>query len=53
MARMGPFQAGIAEAHGGDYAYILSWTIAVVAAALILVTTLGPEARAAELRVTT
>jgi len=52
MAAMGPFQAGIAEAHGGDYAYILSWTIAVVAAALIFVTALGPEARAVELRVT-
>jgi MFS transporter, SHS family, lactate transporter len=51
MARMAPFQAGIAEAHGGDYAYILTWTIAVVAAVLIVVTTLGPEARAAELRV--
>ena len=50
-AKMGPFQAGIAESHGGDYASILSWTIAVVAVALILVTALGPEARAAELRV--
>ena len=52
MAAMGPFQAGIAEARGGDYAYILSWTIAVVAAALIFVTALGPEARAVELKVT-
>jgi MFS transporter, SHS family, lactate transporter len=52
MAAMGPFQAGIAEAHGGDYAYILSWTIAVVAAALIFVAALGPEARAVELKVT-
>jgi MFS transporter, SHS family, lactate transporter len=51
MAAMGPFQAGIAEARGGDFAYILSWTIAVVAAALILVTLVGPEARAVELRV--
>jgi SHS family lactate transporter-like MFS transporter len=48
---MGPFQARIAEAHGGDYAYILSWTLAVVAVVLIVVTTLGPEARAAELKV--
>jgi MFS transporter, SHS family, lactate transporter len=52
MAKMGPFQAGIAEARGGDYAYILSWTMAVVAGALILVTALGREARAAELKVT-
>jgi SHS family lactate transporter-like MFS transporter len=51
MAPMGPFQAGIAQARGDDYAYILSWTIAVVAAALILVTLVGPEARAAELKV--
>jgi SHS family lactate transporter-like MFS transporter len=51
MARMGPFQARIAEAHGGDYAYILSWTLAVVAVALIVVTALGPEARAADLKV--
>jgi MFS transporter, SHS family, lactate transporter len=51
MAWMGPFQAGIAESRGGDYASVLSWTIAVVAVALILVTALGPEARAAELRV--
>ncbi len=52
-SRMSPFQAGIAEAHGGDYAYILSWTMAVVAVALIVVTTLGREARAVELRVAT
>jgi len=52
MAAMAPFQAGIAEARGGDYAYVLSWTIAIVAAALIFVTALGPEARAVELRVT-
>jgi SHS family lactate transporter-like MFS transporter len=50
MAKMGPFQAGIAAAHGGDYASILSWTIAVVALALICVTALGPEARAAEFK---
>ncbi|HXZ59952.1 MAG TPA: MFS transporter [Steroidobacteraceae bacterium] len=51
MARMAPFQAGIAEAHGGDYAFILSWTIAAVAIALTLATVFGPEARAAELKV--
>jgi SHS family lactate transporter-like MFS transporter len=51
MARMAPFQAGIAEAHGGDYAFILSWTIAAVALALSLATLFGPEARAAELKV--
>jgi len=51
MAGMAPFQAGVAEAHGGDYAYILSWTLAVVAVALLIVTSLGPEARAVELKV--
>jgi len=51
MSKMGPFQAGIAERHGGNYAYILAWTLAVVAVALIIVTALGPEARAAELKV--
>jgi SHS family lactate transporter-like MFS transporter len=51
MAYMGPFQAGVAKAHGGNYAYVMSWTIAVVGAALILVTALGPEARSVELRV--
>jgi MFS transporter, SHS family, lactate transporter len=51
VARLGPFQAGIAEAHGGDYAYIMSWTIAVIALALIIATALGREARSAELAV--
>jgi SHS family lactate transporter-like MFS transporter len=51
MARLGPFQSGLAEAHGGNYAYVLSITLAIVAAALILITALGPEARAADLKV--
>jgi len=51
MSRMGPLQAGIAATHGGDYAHVLSWTTAVVAVALILVTGLGPEAHAVQLRV--
>ena len=51
MAKMAPIQAGFAESHGGDYAYILAWTLAVVAAALIIVTVLGPERRSVELRV--
>jgi MFS transporter, SHS family, lactate transporter len=53
MSKMAPFQSGIAESHGNDYAYILAWTMAVVAIALIVVTVLGPEARAAELKVST
>ena len=48
---MAPIQAGFAESHGGDYAHILAWTLAVVAVALIIVTVLGPERRSAELRV--
>jgi MFS transporter, SHS family, lactate transporter len=53
MAKMAPVQAGLAEARGGDYAYILACTIAVGAAALIIVTILGPERRSVELRVAT
>ncbi|MGP8032780.1 MAG: MFS transporter [Steroidobacteraceae bacterium] len=51
MSKMAPFQSGIAEAHGNDYADILAVTLAVVAVALILVTSVGREARAAELKV--
>jgi SHS family lactate transporter-like MFS transporter len=51
MAKMAPIQSGLAESHGGNYGYILSWTMAVAAAALIVVTLLGPERRSAELRV--
>jgi hypothetical protein len=47
MSWIGPFQAGIAEARGNDYAFILSATIAVVALALIVVTFVGREAPAA------
>jgi MFS transporter, SHS family, lactate transporter len=51
MSKLGPIQSGVAEAHGNDYAYVLSLTIAVVAVALILVTAWGPEARSVELKV--
>ena len=43
MSRMGPFQAGIAEAHGNDYALALSWTVGLVAIALAAVVMLGRE----------
>jgi SHS family lactate transporter-like MFS transporter len=49
MARMGPFQAGLAEAHGNDYASSLSWTIAIVGVMLATVATLGPEAKSSNL----
>jgi MFS transporter, SHS family, lactate transporter len=52
MSWMAPFQTGIAEARGNNYAYILAWTLAVVAIVLVGVTLLGREARAAELKVT-
>jgi MFS transporter, SHS family, lactate transporter len=50
-SRMAPLQTGYAEAHSNDYAIVLAVTMAVVALALILVTWLGREARAAELKV--
>jgi len=53
MAKMAPVQAGLAESHGGDYADIHAWTLAVVAVVLVLVTVLGPERRSVELRVAT
>jgi SHS family lactate transporter-like MFS transporter len=48
MSKMGPFQAGIAEAHNDDYASILAWTIGVVAVALVVVTALGKEKKAVD-----
>ncbi len=51
MSKMGPLQAGLAEARGGDYASVLWGTIAVVVVALVALTALGPEARAAQLKV--
>ncbi|HET9331691.1 MAG TPA: MFS transporter [Steroidobacteraceae bacterium] len=53
MAKMAPIQSGLAESHGGNYASVLAWTMAVVAAVLITVTLLGKEKRSAELRVVT
>jgi SHS family lactate transporter-like MFS transporter len=49
MSRMGPLQAGVAEAHGNDYAYALAWTIGIVGVALALVVSLGREAKDVEL----
>jgi len=48
MARMGPFQAAVAEARGNDYATVLAWTIACVSLALALVVSLGPQAASAD-----
>lgn len=49
MAKMAPVQAGIAEAHGGNYALVLSVTLVVVAVALVIITALGREARGVSL----
>jgi SHS family lactate transporter-like MFS transporter len=51
MARMAPFQAGLAEAHGNDYARVLSWTVGGAAAILAVVTLWGKERRHAALDV--
>ncbi|TAM10186.1 MAG: MFS transporter [Nevskiaceae bacterium] len=51
MAKMAPFQAGIAQARGNDYALVLSVTLAVVAVMLVIVTALGRERRAAPLTI--
>jgi SHS family lactate transporter-like MFS transporter len=51
MSRMAPWQAGIAEARGNDYASVLSWTIGLAATTLAAVTLLGAERKEAELTV--
>jgi SHS family lactate transporter-like MFS transporter len=51
MSWISPFQTGIAESRGGDYSYPLAGLLAVVAVVLTAVTLLGPEARAAPLKV--
>src|SRR5204863_7074423 len=43
MARMGPWQAGFAEAHGNDYALALTWTVGLVGVLLAVVVMLGGE----------
>jgi SHS family lactate transporter-like MFS transporter len=50
MSRMGPWQAGIAEAHGNDYALPLSWTVGIVGVLLAVVVMQGRERKSVELR---
>ncbi len=50
MSRMGPLQAGFAEAHGNDYAYALACTIGLVSIALAFVASIGREAKNTELK---
>jgi SHS family lactate transporter-like MFS transporter len=49
MAKMAPVQAAIAEAHGNDYAHVLSWTVGVVGVLLAVLTLSGREAKEAKL----
>jgi SHS family lactate transporter-like MFS transporter len=51
MSKMAPFQAGLAESRGNDYARVLSWTMGVAAAMLALVTLAGRENKQAVLKV--
>lgn len=51
MSGMAPLQASLAEAHGNDYARVLSWTIALVSVAVVVLTLAGGEASRRELRV--
>lgn len=44
-SRNGPFQAGIAEAHGGNYGYAMALVAGVTAVVLVIWTWLGPERR--------
>jgi len=46
---LGPFQAKLAEAHDGSYAFALGSVVAVVAVVLAILALVGPEARTAEL----
>ncbi|MDE0856079.1 MAG: MFS transporter, partial [Nevskia sp.] len=49
MSLLSPLQAGYAEAHGGDFATMLAWTIGIVAVLLATVTLLGPEAKSVDM----
>jgi SHS family lactate transporter-like MFS transporter len=49
MSRLSPIQAGVAEAHGDNFAHPLAWTIGIVAVALAIVATLGRETQNADL----
>ena len=49
VALLAPVQAGIAERHGNDYAWMLAWTLGIVAVTLTMVTLAGPEAKSVEM----
>jgi len=49
MSRLGPIQAGFAEAHGNDYALALSWTVGLVGIVLATVVMLGRERKSVDM----
>jgi len=49
LSRLAPFQAGLAEARGNDFAIVLAGTLVVVALLLASVAWLGPERHARDL----
>ena len=49
MSRMGPWQAGIAAAHGNNYAWPLAWTVGIVGVLLAVVVMLGRERKNMEM----
>jgi MFS transporter, SHS family, lactate transporter len=49
MSRMGPWQAGVAEAHNNNYSLPLSWTVAIVGITLAVVVSLGREKKSVEM----
>lgn len=53
MSWLGPFQARQAEAHGNNYANVISVTLAIVAVVLIIATAFGPEAKSADFNAST
>jgi SHS family lactate transporter-like MFS transporter len=51
VSKMAPIQANLAHSHGDDYAKVLSWTIGIAAALLVVITLAGREAKDAALLV--
>lgn len=49
VAGLAPLQAELAAKRGGDYAWVLSWTIGIVGVAVAIVTLAGGEAHRREL----
>jgi len=52
MSRMGPLQAGFAEARGNDYALVLATTVGLVGVVLAIVVMAGREKKSVDLHAT-